>query len=180
MSDATPAPKRHEPRLKPNMLVSAPHFMHQYIARVPNDTLLEDVLTPAWWAHHWGAFVTKDNKATPILGGIVHVMREDMSLDVILRVVGVGQGYVKMRPIFTYENNDGLERSAASAAADEGPDMPVLPEGYKSFHVPRGDNPGHAVRLVATGDVVVKGKGSKREAVLEAIKHHAAAHAPAK
>lgn len=180
MSDEKPEPKRHEPRLKPNALQSAAHFMHNYIAKVPNDTLLEDVLTPAWWAHHWKSFVTQDTKASPVLGGMVHVMREDMSLDVVLRVVGVGPGFVKMRPLFKpYVNNDGLELRAATAASDAAPDMPVLPDGYKSFHMPRGDTPGHAVRLLSTGDVIVKGKASKREAILEAIKHHAAAHTAA-
>lgn len=168
MSDT---PNRPEARLKPNLLQSASHFMHQYVAKVPNDTLLDDILTPAYWAHHWQAFSTTDGKATPVLGGTVHVMREDMSLDVILRVVGVGKGYVQMRPIFKHVDDSGIAKRAAAAASDAAPDMPKLPEGYKDFYLPRGQNTGYGIRLVSTGDTIVQGKASKREAIEAAIAH---------
>ena len=51
--------------LPPNDMKSAEHFRASYVAFVPNDTPLERILTPGFWANHWKAFTSRGSR-TPM------------------------------------------------------------------------------------------------------------------
>ena len=144
--------------LPPNDLQSAAHFRAAYVAFVPNDTPLERILTPAFWANHWKAFTQQgqSNANEPRLGGIIEVMRKDMTLDVTLRVIGVGPGYVETRVIGeAYVDDSQMKRAAAENGDEAG--LPDVPYGYKAYFTSKGDKPGHGARNLATGEIAVAG-----------------------
>lgn len=150
-----------------NDLKPAEHFRASYVAFVSNDTPLEHILTPNYWANHWKAFTQQgqSNPNEPRLGGIIEVMRHDMTLEVTLRVIGVGPGYVKVRPIYPpYIDNSNLAQAEGEAAGAE--PLPPVPVGYKMYHAPKGDRPGHGARNLVTGEIATAGHRTKREAIL--------------
>lgn len=157
--------------LPPNDMKSAEHFRASYVAFVPNDTPLERILTPGFWANHWKAFTQQgqSNPNEPRLGGIIEVMRHDMTLDVVLRVIGVGPGYVQVRELYpAYVDDSNLEAVEGAAAKEE--KLPDVPYGYKVFFAPKGDKPGHGARSNANGEIVVAGYRRKADMLRELIR----------
>lgn len=157
--------------LKPNDLKSAEHFRASYVAFVPNDTPLERILTPGYWANHWTRFTQQgqSNPHEPRLGGLIEVMREDMTLDVTLRVIGVGPGYVVVRAIGTpYVDDSQIGRAEADRERTDG--LPEVPYGYKAYFTSKGDKPGHGARNLATGEVTVAGYRLKSDMLTALIR----------
>ena len=56
---------------------------------LPNDTMIDEVLAPGFWANHW-----KDIKR----GARIEVMRSDNTLDATLRCLGTAPGLVATPP----------------------------------------------------------------------------------
>lgn len=100
----------------------APHFH----VRVDNDVTLEDILRPAFWAHHAG-------KLRPF--NVIDIVRENMSLDVQVRVTEIGVGFVAVRVLRAWEDESIAAARAATLAAAEtiGADV-ELPAEYKITH----------------------------------------------
>lgn len=145
--------------------------------KVANSIRLEDILTPTWWM----------NCTTRLgVGDVVDVRREDGSLDVCLRVMKVGPGFVQMRPRFEpYVDNRNLplldpmtgERNTASNTQDMVDDQPVdlppeLQDSYKVGYAPNGSEKGYYVLHRASSAMVRKGLSNKTMAI-EIAKSHA-------
>jgi hypothetical protein len=98
----------------------APHFF----VVVDNDVTVDDIMRPAFWAHH-ASRLKRFNTIT--------IVREDDSLDMDVRVVAAGQGFVRVRPIRIWEDEAvAAARAAEASAAETAPaEIVVLPEEYK-------------------------------------------------
>lgn len=88
---------------------------------VPHDVTLEDLKRPSYWAHH-----TERLRK----GDLVDVLSEDDGLDVQLRVIDKGVGFVTMRVIRAWQ------RQAAKAEQDAASDALDVPDGYIVNHAP--------------------------------------------
>lgn len=127
---------------------------------VDNDVTLEDVLRPSFWAHH-------ANKIQKF--ALIDVVSQDMTLDVQLRVLETGTGYVVTRVRIEFQDADkAAERKAEAAAADAGAaDTVALPDEYK-ISMGKG---GFVVTYVPTDAKIATGKKTRAEAVTEAKAH---------
>lgn len=141
----------------------ADYHRRVYHVVVPNDTLLSDLLRPGAWVHHADALKP---------GALVDVIREDMSLDVQLRVLASQRGLVDMRARMVY--NDRATEGELLAARSKGDEpeaeevLPEVPEGYKVYFAPKIR---WAVQLKDTTQVIFKDLPSKSEAIRKAIEH---------
>lgn len=121
---------------------------------VEPDVTLEDIKRPNFWAFH----VARLNA-----GDLVDVVSRDFSLDVQMRVIGKGVGYVTMRVL--REFIDGKSKAKAPDPRDE--DLPELPENYKVVFAPKS---GWVVRTIDPAETVAT-KPTKPEAYAAAIEH---------
>jgi hypothetical protein len=140
---------------------TADYARDSYHVEVDNDVTLDDILRPAFWAHH----ISKLRK-----NALIDVVRADGSLDVQLRVVEVGIGYAKMRARFVWEDGEvAAARQAVDDAVEAHNSIDVaVPSEYKIGH---NVKTGFSVTLVSTGAVVAKGLKLRGEAVAAAKAH---------
>jgi hypothetical protein len=139
-----------------------------YTGWVPNDTLLETVLKPGFWANH-------TNRLRK--GSLVTVMRHDMSLVVGLRVLNVEVGMVTMRLAYGKPEFASDENIAIAAGGNFDETSLELPAGYK---VATQTNLGGYYANTPQGESLSKGaRGLSREqATRMAIDHFNRANTP--
>lgn len=166
-----PKPKR-APVLGANALQRADIVRGNFIAIVPSDTTFEQVMTPAYWANHVAALGMAAG-ARPFAR--IEVIREDGTMDLELRVLGVKPGMVRVNCLRKWINNENLTGKADESDKTPAADL-SLPDGYKWAFVPQGGNKGHLVRL-PTGEILVQGLPSKAVAAKAARDHYAEANA---
>lgn len=160
-------------QLPMNGLRGADYARTHYLVEVENDVTLEDVLTPAFWAHH--------HKQMPRLT-VVEIVRKDLTLDGQFRVVRCEVGAVFLRPLGHIINNeDNIKRAVADKEAQDIADGINLdvPEGYKVKHAPFG----YYVMMTVPGaeaENLTKGRSglSKAECAAFAREHHKRATTP--
>lgn len=120
---------------------------------------LEDILRPGFWAHHVGRLK---------VGDLVDVLTTDGGIDIQLRVIESGIGFVSMRPLRIWVREE----------ADTGPQTPVealgdVPDGYIVNHTPKTS---WRVLTKEPSAEVSRGHKSKAEATNAAIAHAAKAN----
>jgi len=81
---------------------------------------VDDLMRPGFWAHHTAGLRIHD---------VIDVVSQDDSMDVTLRVVEKGTGFVRMRPLRVWVR-EGI-------AADEPDSGLPIPAGYKISFAPR-------------------------------------------
>ena len=137
-------------------------YARGYFHAVVDDTItLDDLLTPAFWAHH-------TRSLTPMT--LVDVVRQDMTLDVQLRVLETGTGYVRMRPLRVFEDEvRAKEMAAVAAAKDEVSAGVKLPVEYKITSAGKG---GFTLTYVPT-DAKIAEKIKTHGAAVQMAKDHA-------
>lgn len=163
--------------LGPSALSNAAHALGDYSCWVDNDVRLEDVLKPIFWQNHVPSLQTR-------LGSRVTVLRRDLTLDVVLRVVAVRDGLVQMRVLTKFIDDANLPKIKAARAAREADSSLQDPEGYKTGHAPNGAEAGWWVQWKNPTEsgppkFIKKGLASKTLAVAFAEEHKAKAEAPA-
>lgn len=126
---------------------------------VSPDVTLDDLLRPAFWAHHTTTLRVND---------LVDVLTSDGGLDCQFRVIGKGVGYVTLRPLRIWQRE---EAKAATEPGDD--DLPLVPDGYAVNFAPR------TKWRVFTTDPhieISRDHASRREAIEAAIAHNAKAN----
>lgn len=137
---------------------------------MPNDTLLEEILAPGFWANHWQAIKR---------GARIEVMRSDNTLDVTLRCLGTAPGLVFVRPIGEpHVDNSNVEQAVLEnahidTAAVEALNQRVsdLQAGYKIGYADGGVEKGWWVQLKTSREIIAKKITTKTAAVEFAEKH---------
>lgn len=130
---------------------------------VGNDVTLDDLLTPGFWAHHANTLQSKD---------LLDVLSEDMQLDVQLRVIEPGVGFVTMRQCVVRHNRSAVADVAAVEDEDTS-ELPAVPKGYKV-----GWNVGKRTyyvqsNLVSPAQIVSEDHETRRDGIEAAIAHAA-------
>ncbi len=170
----TPKIPARPPALGSMGLRSAPHERAHFFAVVPSNTTFEQVMTPNYWQNHVAAL---RGGATVRPFALVEVVREDGTMDLLLRVIDCKPGMVTMRCLTKYVSDENMGKPA-KGAPQPGDESLKLPDGYKWAHVPNGASRGHMIRL-PSGDVLVQGKATKADAVAAAWDHFNVASTPA-
>lgn len=137
---------------------------------MPNDTLLEEILAPGFWANHWQAIKR---------GARIEVMRSDNTLDVTLRCLGTAPGLVFVRPISEpHVDNSNVEQATLEnahidTAAVEALNQRVaaLQRSYKIGYADGGVEKGWWVQLKSSREVIANKITTKTAAVEFAEKH---------
>jgi|SRR5215217_8474301 len=144
------------------MTQAAEYTRQSWHVVVDDDVSLADILVPAFWAHH-------AQKVKP--GALIDVVNHDYSLDVTLRVLAAGIGFVKVRAIRVHEDAEVVAERTARAAEDAGDaEKMVLPEQYKITATGRG---GFTVTYVPNDAKIATGKKTRADAVAVAKEHAA-------
>lgn len=100
-------------------------YVRTYHHIVVNPTItLEDLLRPAFWAHHTNGIR---------VGDLIDVLSEDGGMDVQLRVEEKGTGYIRMRPRMVWLREANPMAFDPSATIEK----PPVPDGYKVSFAPR-------------------------------------------
>jgi hypothetical protein len=177
MSDTDDTGRTRAAILSPSALSNAAHALGDYSCWVDNDVRLEDVLKPIFWQNHVPTLQTR-------LGSRVTVLRRDLTLDVVMRVVAVRDGLVQMRVLTKYVDDANLPKLKAAKAAREADSALQDPEGYKTGHAPNGAESGWWVQWKNPHDsgppkFIKRALPSKAAAVAFAEEHKARAEAPA-
>jgi len=123
-------------------------------AIVPPHVTADDVLRPAFWAHHVQILQKND---------LVDVLSEDGGLDMQVRVMGKGIGMVHVRPIRIWQREEAKATTPSNAVADDD-----VPEGYVVSFAPR------QLWRVATknpSEIISKDHPSRDAALAAAIDH---------
>jgi hypothetical protein len=133
-----------------------------YHVEVNNDVTLDDILRPAFWAHHMRKL--KKN-------ALIDIVRADGSLDVQVRVTDVGLGFATVRPLRVWEDPEVAAARAATEQAVEAHNATdtAIPSEYKISHNART---GFTVTYLATGETISKGHKLRGDAV-NAVRAHA-------
>ncbi len=121
--------------LGPSQLQMAAHALGDYSCWVDNDVRREDVLKPLFWQNHVPMLSTR-------VGARVTVLRRDLTLDMVLRVITIRDGLVRMRVISEYVDDANLPKIAKAKAERSDNDQLVDPVGYKTGHAPNGAEQG--------------------------------------
>jgi len=125
---------------------------------VPYDVTVDDIMRPGFWAHHATALKK---------GDILDILTEDDSLDVQVRVTGIGIGMVFMRLL--RDDPRRLEKPAAKSPEDtSAATVDEVPDGYLVNFAPKH---GHRVILKETGMIISKEHKSKADAIAAAFNH---------
>ncbi len=149
--------------LRPFFVKQAIHARGDHFVWVAPTVPLERILLPGYWAHNAEIFKKGDR---------IEVCREDMTLDVTLRVVDVKPGLVFMRVMFkAFLDDKDLEVRTAATEGEAKLDLTQVPDGYKLGYAPRGATPGHFVHHRDLGKAVAVGLKSKSDALAFAIEH---------
>jgi len=123
---------------------------------VDNDVTLDELMIPGFWAHHANTVQPKD---------LVDVLSLDMELDVQLRVIETGVGFVVMRVCSVRH-----DRTVANDVdeGDEPGELPQVPKGYKVGFTPKR---GYYVQSshVTPAEIVSSDHQTRREAIFAAI-----------
>lgn len=136
-----------------------------WFAVVPNDTTVDDILKPGFYAH----FASDP----PVIKqhAVIELVTQDGLLDVELRVVKVERGLVFVRALRITEAEGRaqvLKELAEPTAPVEGDALPEVPAEYKVGFAP--GNKLYYVQLKATGQMLINGL-TKRKAHEFAIEH---------
>jgi hypothetical protein len=131
---------------------------------VDPEATIEDILRPAFWAHH-----------VPRLGinDLVDVVTADGGIDIQLRVTGKGIGYVEMRPLRIWLRDEGSTTMGDDHASAPVEALGEVPEGYAVGHTPKT---GWRVHTKDPSNEVSRNHKSKNEAINAAIAHAAKAN----
>jgi hypothetical protein len=136
-----------------------------YHVTADDDVTLSDLLRPAFWAHHVP-------KLKP--GALVDVVNKGMTLDVQLRVVATGPGFVNMRPLRVWEDKEVAKARAEAAKAKDASDTDLasvpLPPEYKI-----GASKGAFSLTFLPTETRLETNLKTRAAAIEAAKKHAKA-----
>lgn len=154
--------------------VGADYKRQSWHVVVPNDTLLTDILKPAFWVN-----VAPSCKPH----ALIDVMTPDGTLDMQLRVVKIVAGVMTVRPRFIWEDKEArahlyAKQGGAPTAEDPAVSEAPVPDGYKV-----GWNPGkklHYVQLKATGVKLKEDFATRPEAIGYAIAHSKMLNTPSK
>lgn len=130
---------------------------------VDNDVTLDDLLTPGFWAHHAAALQAKD---------LLDVLSYDMELDVQLRVIESGVGFVMMRLCAERHKRGKAVEPTVETEEDTAP-LPDLPRNYKVGFSPGSKRWYVQTTLTKPAQTVSTDHLTKREAIEEAIAHAA-------
>lgn len=122
---------------------------------VPHDVTLNDLTRPSYWAHHTARLNKND---------LVDVLSEDDGLDVQLRVIGKGTGYVEMRVVRAWLRESTETEEGGELIGD----ALSPPEGYIVNHAPKT---GWRVLTKEPHLEVSRGHKSKLEAIQAAVDH---------
>lgn len=97
---------------------------------VDPEVSIEDLMRPGFWAHHTNSVRVND---------LVDVLAADGSLDCQFRVVGMGIGFIKLRPRIVWQSEDRKAEKPTAAAKNDDADTPLpdLPDGYVVNHTPK-------------------------------------------
>lgn len=160
MTEAIPTPARKV--LAPTAVRhTAEYDAPRFHVRVDDDVTLEDIMRPAFWAHH-------AKTLRPF--NVVEIVRQNMSLDMEVRVLEVGTGYVVVRPLRFWEDKAVADaRAQAVAAADAGGADVVLPAEYKIT-----SGRGSFVLTFIPNDTKLGSAYKSRAAAIVAAREHAA------
>jgi hypothetical protein len=146
------------------LYTSADHQRSYFHVEVPNDTLVEDVLKPAFYVNVSG----QCRKGT-----LIDLVSQDGLLDVQVRVDKVFEGIVKVHPRMIYEDKAARKAVLDAFAADANPASTEVqepaPDGYKV-----GYNPGRKlfyVQLKANGKKVREDFQTRAQAIAHAKEH---------
>jgi len=131
---------------------------------VDNDVTLDDLLTPGFWAHHANTLQEKD---------LLDVLSFDMDLDVQLRVVETGVGFVVMRVCAVRHNRSGDADATIEEADEEEGELPEIPKGYKVGFSPGSKKWYVQTNLVKPAQTISTDHLTKRDAILDAVAHAA-------
>lgn len=144
--------------LPPNALAKSADFVRAVHFVWTEGVTLDDLARPAFWAHHASRLVKGDE---------INVVDKRFAFDVTLRVVEVGTGWVKMRPLRVWTD----ETIIADAADFEPASEPVT-----GLEV-QWAGPHDKWRVVRKADkwVLSRGLATKAEAVKWAEEHEAVA-----
>lgn len=140
---------------------TADYSRDSYHVEVDNDVTLEDILRPAFWAHH----IPRLRK-----NALIDIVRLDGSMDVQLRVIEVGIGYARMRPRLVWEDETVAAARAQTdtVIAEHNAIEASVPPEYKVSH---NIKTGFTVTFVPTGAAISKGHKLRGEAVASARAH---------
>lgn len=146
--------------LSPTAMTNSADFVRTaYHVNVAPDVTLTDILTPKFWAHHVNRIKVND---------IVDVLATDGSLDVQLRAVEKGVGFIVFRVLRQWLREDKQEN------AEKEVELPDLPEGYLVNHTPKT---GWRVFTTEPHQEVSRDHKSKYAAYMAAIAHAQKANA---
>ena len=163
--------------MKTPRVLGANKLKNAYAARgdhmvddLPNDTLLEELLAPGFWANYWTS--TKR-------GARIEAMRCDNTLDVTLRVLGTAPGMVFVRVIGEpHVDNSNVEQATLENARVDTTAVEALNQrvtalqaGYKIGYADGGVDRGWWVMLKSNREVLVNKITTKTAAVEFAEKH---------
>lgn len=126
------------------------------------DVTVEDILKPAFWAHH---------VSTLRAGDLIDILSEDGGIDMQVRVTGKGVGYVEVRPLRVWQRAD-----KAAAAEPEAVNDDDVPAGYTVNFAPRQK---FRVWLKEPSEMIAKDIPTRAEAIRIAVEHAAKANAVA-
>ena len=141
--------------LPPNVMQNQSMYEEQrFIVRVTPDIELDDVLNPRFWAHH----VSRLN-----IDAMIRVVSMDHKFDIDLSVTEKGVGFINMRVLRKWVNNE-LPKELARPNVT----MEDLPDGYKVAFAPK-----KLWRVFLTEPLIqiAEGLASREHAIQRAIEH---------
>lgn len=143
-----------KPICKPHELELAAERRYHYFHVAPAGVTLEQVCEPGYWAS-----VAQEFRRAR--WPLVEVICDDGSWEASLRVFGTGEGFAKVRVLFSKNWDEKTERK------------PKMPDGYKVEHIPaQGWR-----TLSPAGDVIADRKMVENEAIIAARDHAKASRA---
>lgn len=106
----------------------ADYLIARHFVRIDPDVPLDDIARPSFWVHQ-ARFLKKDD--------LVQVVSD--TLDVEMRVVEVGVGFAKMRPLRIWVD-EKAQKAIAAKKGDDASGEPVaeIPDGYEIKKGPGG------------------------------------------
>jgi hypothetical protein len=125
---------------------------------------IEDILRPSFWAHHVARLNVND---------LVDVMTTDGGIDIQLRVIEKGIGFVVMRPLRIWTRDEGLSAGEGNDTSAASEALGDVPEGYTVGHTPKTS---WRVLTKEPNLEVSRNHKSKAEAINAAIAHAAKAN----
>lgn len=86
-----------------NNIFPLEHGLLAFVATIPHSTTMEDILKPEYWANVYKKLTAHKTH--------IHANWEDGSRLVVLRVIGVGVNYAKVRVMHDYSFVEDIEKS---------------------------------------------------------------------